>query len=141
LSLNSKNTENISGEIYSFSQITANGDNLNNNKGYIHTNGKITMNVQNITNREGYILSDGLTKEALVASVNDDIASNEVNEKSEVSSSGEDDGEGEEEPEPESIVYGGIAIVGQTLDNTLGVIRSLGDIDRRQHKYKRESIW
>ncbi|MDR3259895.1 MAG: hemagglutinin repeat-containing protein [Fusobacteriaceae bacterium] len=139
LSLNSKNTENISGEIYSFGQITANGDNLNNNKGYIHTNGKIDMNVQNIDNKEGYILSDGLTKEALVASVNDgDVASNEVSEESDDDSSGEDDGEGEEELE--NIVYGGIAIVGQSLDNTLGVIRGLGDIDIKSNTTNESGI-
>ncbi|MDR1833034.1 MAG: hemagglutinin repeat-containing protein, partial [Fusobacteriaceae bacterium] len=117
LTLASLYTDNTKGEIFTPESITVSGDVFINDGGYLHTNKGITVNVSRASNREGFILSDGLTKELLAAMEESPAA--EAEEIPVVETA---------EEERETAAYDGIRLMSNTLDNTKGTIRSLGDL-------------
>ncbi|MDR1831179.1 MAG: filamentous hemagglutinin N-terminal domain-containing protein, partial [Fusobacteriaceae bacterium] len=134
LTLASLYTNNTGGEIFTPERIIITGDTFVNDGGYLHTNKGITITVTRASNRDGFILSDGLTKEMLAAM--EEAAAAEDEPAIETPTEEELLAEVEEETPPELaleeeaevILYDGIALIANTLDNTKGIIRSLGDL-------------
>ncbi|MGF6907698.1 adhesin HecA-like repeat protein, partial [Fusobacterium sp. PH5-44] len=127
-----QDVSNKSGEIYSQERLVFNGKTLDNTEGLIHTAGGITMEVTDIINKSGYILANGISKE--VADAEDEpkeeskdtglVVEEETEESTELAANEESTEEGEEEKE----IYEGINIAGNTLDNTDGKIKTVGDM-------------
>ena len=115
LDIAAKEGSNIRGEIFGSEGVKIVGEKLNNLTGVIRSNGKIDLNVKETINREGYILSDGITKEEA--------------KKWEVKEKGPEKKEDKKEESKKDEVKEqttGVELKADRLDNTKGIIASLG---------------
>ncbi|MGF7045537.1 adhesin HecA-like repeat protein, partial [Fusobacterium sp. PH5-29] len=133
LTVLTENVINILGEIYSQERLTFKGRTLDNKEGLIHTAGGITMEVTDIINKSGYILANGISKEAADAedeeATNSESKDTDLVDEEEIKESTELAANEEKTEENEKGIYEGIDITGNSLDNTEGKIKTIGDVN------------